>query len=598
MQAYPVRHAALSAAAAAVFALALGACGHGKQDDVGEKPRPVTYANPVDLDYRFALADHSHAHGRSAREAADPTLVAHDGTYWLFASKVGGYWRSDDLLHWKRIEAASYPAEEYAPTVAVVNGKWLLATSNGKALYVSDDPATGTWKKIRELPEWADPMIFQDSDGRVYMYAGSSPDQPIIGVELDRQDNFKPIGRPAALIPALDPVRHGWETFLPLGTDEQIRSAPEVPWMEAPWMTKHNGTYYLQYAAPGTQLPTYADGVYTSNSPLGPFRYQSNSPISARTTGFLTSAGHSSTAEGPGGSMWRMTTTLVGVRFGFERRLGLYPTGFLPNSSGPDLMVTNTYLGDYPQLAPGTAKAPLADNLAGWMLLTLRKPAKASSTLNGKFSVSKAFDEDIRTWWAASTGRPGEWLQVDMGKLMRIEAVQVNFADEGSTAHGRVNDAYRYMLEVSDDGRSWKPLLDRTKSRRDAPHDYAQLPAPVKGRFVRITNHHTPAGAIFSVSGLRVFGSAEGLPPAPVAMPKVARAKSGRVAEISWSPSKGAQFYIVRYGVRPGALMQNVQVYDGVKSSIPGLNAGTAYYFTVDAVNESGVARGDKVARD
>ena len=39
-------------------------------------------------------------------------------------------------------------------------------------------------------------------------------------------------------------------------------------------MNKHNGKYYLQYAAPGTQFNVYADGVYIGETPLGPFEYK------------------------------------------------------------------------------------------------------------------------------------------------------------------------------------------------------------------------------------------------------------------------------------------------------------------------------------
>ena len=36
------------------------------------------------------------------------------------------------------------------------------------------------------------------------------------------------------------------------------------------------------------------------------------------------------------------------------------------------------------------------------------------------------------------------------------EAVQINFADEGSTAMGRSHDVYGYVLGMSLDGKSWK----------------------------------------------------------------------------------------------------------------------------------------------
>ena len=48
---------------------------------------PTTFCNPVNINYRFSFVPPSH------REAADPTMVVHNGTYWLFPSKSGGYWQ-------------------------------------------------------------------------------------------------------------------------------------------------------------------------------------------------------------------------------------------------------------------------------------------------------------------------------------------------------------------------------------------------------------------------------------------------------------------------------------------------------------------------
>ena len=59
------------------------------------------------------------------------------------------------------------------------------------------------------------------------------------------------IGEPFACFRA-DYAQHGWER-----RGEDNLGAPtgaafqEGPWLEGSWMTKHRGTYYLQYAAPG-----------------------------------------------------------------------------------------------------------------------------------------------------------------------------------------------------------------------------------------------------------------------------------------------------------------------------------------------------------
>ncbi len=51
-----------------------------------------TFCNPLNLNYRF-MTDLP-----SRREAADPVILLFKDQYYLFASKSGGYWFSNDLL--------------------------------------------------------------------------------------------------------------------------------------------------------------------------------------------------------------------------------------------------------------------------------------------------------------------------------------------------------------------------------------------------------------------------------------------------------------------------------------------------------------------
>ena len=321
--------------------------------------------------------------------------------------------------------------------------------------------------------------------------------------------------------------------------------------------------------------------------------YAPYSPFTQRMTGFLGGTGHGSICQDAQGNYWHADTALVGVRAGFERRVAIFPTGFVPNPGGPDQIVSQTYLGDYPQYVPGVAANPLQDNSPGWMLLSYKKPATASSSLE-KYTPDLAFDEDIRTWWSAATGNPGEWLSVDLGKKCQIQAVQINFADQGSTVLGRMrNDAYQYLLEISDDGQTWTPCISRKDNTRDAPHEYIQLDAPVLARYVKLTNLHTPGGASFSVSGLRLFGNGLGQPPAQVDGVTAQRTPEKRHATISWNPVANADFYIIRYGIAPDRLFLNVQVDGSQKTyTLPGLNTDVDYNVTVDAVNDCGITSG------
>ena len=219
-----------------------------------------------------------------------------------------------------------------------------------------------------------------------------------------------------------------------------ITSAANIgPWIEGPWLIKAQGRYYLQDSCPATEHSSYNNGLFVGNSPLGPFEYALYSPFSFKPTGFITGAGHSCTFQAKNGEYWHITTMTISQRDIFERRLGLFPVSICSDGQ----MSVNTYLGDYPQYVPGHSRDAGQGASPGWMLLSYSKPASASSTLGAtagrKFAVENAFDENVRTWWSAKTGDAGEWIKVDLAHICRIEALQMNFADEGSTQLGEAS---------------------------------------------------------------------------------------------------------------------------------------------------------------
>lgn len=250
-------------------------------------------------------------------------------------------------------------------------------------------------------------------------------------------------------------------------------------------------------------------------------------------------------------------------------------------------LIADTYLGDYPRYIGGKRE------LTGWMLLSRRKSVTVSSALEG-YQAENANDEDIRTWWSAQSGEPTEWLQMDLGGTKTIEAVQLNFADQDSAGRGISRDVYRYIVEGSADGNSWRSLIDQSTGGRDAPHDYRVLAKPELARYIRVKNVHTPDNGKFSLYDLRVFGHGQGQRPAPVGPVAAARQPDdARRASLSWKPVKNTDFYIVRLGVRPDLMSQNFQVYDDASTvTVGSLNSGQKYYVAVDAGNEQGITRG------
>jgi xylan 1,4-beta-xylosidase len=532
--------------------------------------RPRTFANPINIDYRFMLDS------PSRREAADPVILLFKDEYYLFASKSGGYWHSTDMLDWKFVKPEGLPIEAYAPAVMAYDGA-LYYTACNIGLFRTTDPKSGKWESLGKPFDVGDPDLFADEDGEVYLYYGLSYNGAIYGMELDPKNQFRRMGEPFLCFRA-NYASHGWER-----RGEANLGAPtgpgfqEGPWLEGSWMTKHAGTYYLQYAAPGTEFRTYADGVYTAASPRGPFTYAPYSPFSHKPTGFITAAGHSATFADKQGRYWHVATMRISVKHDFERRLGIFPTEF--DADGQ--LHANTLFGDYPQLATG--------GQPGWMLLSYKKRAEASSSLDG-FPPVNAFDEDVRTYWSARSDKPGEWLSVNLGKPCRIDAIQVNFAEHEATVLGRAAELYhQYRLESSLDGKNWELLVDKSENRTDVPHDYIQLPDPIVTQHVRIANVHMPGGGPFSIRDLRIFGNGQGKAPAKAPRFEAHRDPTdARDAVVRWEILPDAEGYVVRYGTAPGKLYQNLEIRGKREIALHDLNAETKYYFTVDAFNDCG----------
>jgi xylan 1,4-beta-xylosidase len=550
---------------------------------VDPEHRFATYANPMDLPYRYQGPASPGLPPAKVpyREAADPSIVWFKGLYWLFPSHSKGYWYSADMQHWSFVEASGYDVDKYAPTTVVIGDKMYLATSERvNKIWVADDLMSGHWSVAATISTgYYDPDLFLDDDGRLYMYDGLSPNHPLHAYELDPK-TFQVLGQ--VDIPASrNKDSRGWE--VPGDHNEKLASPSFV---EGSWLSKYNGHYYLEYSAPGTEFRTYANGMLVADKPMGPFIYQLYSPFAVKPTGFITGAGHGSTFRATDGRWWHVATMTISQRHIFERRLGLFPTNF----SRTGEIAVDTYLADYPHYFGGDR------GLTGWMLLSRHKPVAVSSTLEG-FPAENAVDEDVRTWWSAATGNADEWFQVDLGAKKEIEAVQINFADQDSQGFGISRDVYNYVLAVSDDGKAWHTVIDHSREGSDAPHDYEVLPTPVRARFVRLRNVHSPDSGKFSLYDLRVFGNGDGPKPAKVGAPRVQRDPTdGRKATIGWNAAKGADLFIVRFGVRPDLMNQNYQVYDGKTSvTAASLNLGAGYCFTVDAVNETGINQGDRV---
>lgn len=126
-----------------------------------------------------------------------------------------------------------------------------------------------------------DPAVFEDTDGKYYMYFGG-----IWGGQLQKWKNGEYLGEdnyPADDAPAISPkvalMADDMVSFAEEPKDAVILDEYGKPittrdndrrFFEAAWVHKYNGKYYLSYSTGDTHYIAYAIG----DNPYGPFTYQ------------------------------------------------------------------------------------------------------------------------------------------------------------------------------------------------------------------------------------------------------------------------------------------------------------------------------------
>jgi len=155
---------------------------------------------------------------------------------------------------------------------------------------------------------------------------------------------------------------------------------------------------------------------------------------------------------------------------------------------------------------------------------------------------------------------------------------------------------YRFTIEVSDDGQTWKTIVDRSNSYKDNPNAYIVLNKPVNALFVRYNNVEIP-GNNLALSEIRVFGKGFGKIPAKVKDFPVTREEDRRDATLSWKAVKSAQGYNIRWGIAPDKLYHSWLLYEVNKHFMRCLNRDTQYYFSIEAFTENGISEKSEILK-
>jgi xylan 1,4-beta-xylosidase len=261
--------------------------------------------------------------------AADPHVLLVDRTYYLYpTSHTRGYdaWTSSDLVHWKHRGSVYEDSRGgvWAPDVfhdRRGSGKFylyytvndpdaspgLLAKQIGVAM--ADRPL-GPFVDQKALATGAiDAHLFQDDDGRLYLYYVKVRD----GFKIFVQPMSTPLTKLGAAVEVLRPTEE-WEMV-----SGQVT--------EGPFMLKHGGLYYLMYSGTGANSPNYAIGYATAKSPLGPFKKYARNPIVQRGDGIF-GPGHHCVVTGPDNKLWMVYHQKYNGRINFSRFVAIDPLWF------------------------------------------------------------------------------------------------------------------------------------------------------------------------------------------------------------------------------------------------------------------------------
>ena len=460
--------------------------------------------------------------GQGGTASGDVTVLEEGGKFYMYCTG-GGAWVSDDLLNWEFHRVAGVPV---APDIVKYKGKFYLS-GNTDNLYVADNPLgpfedLGTFKNTGPVEQgWNggfDTKIFVDDDGQPYLFWPGRGISGISGVKLDPNDLTKFVGTPVHLF-GFNPM-HAWERY------GEKNEYPGVAWIEGPWVIKRNGIYYLEYSASGTQWKTYAEGYYTATSPLGPYTYAANNPLLRKTEGLVTGTAHGSIVQAPDGEWWQFYTIVLSNPPG-GRRIGMDRVRFDEDGL---MSVTVT---DSPQPAPGVKADP---NKLPSIPVTINKMlamnalSKVSSEQDG-YPAAYAVDDFSGTIWRPAADDEQPQLTIELSPATRFDVVQLFTVDGmrvmfggggrrggfGSRGVGSL-PVYKFKLETSMDGESFKTVLDCTSNIVSRDTFYEDFPA-VRARFVRLTITDWPKGAPLGVIDFTVFGRADGYEPASVATP-------------------------------------------------------------------------------
>jgi hypothetical protein len=124
------------------------------------------------------------------------------------------------------------------------------------------------------------------------------------------------------------------------------------------------------------------------------------------------------------------------------------------------------------------------------------KPTRASSYALG-FSPNLANDQDAATAWQANNDEKDSWWQLYLEHNYKVSDIKLIFPSEGN---------YRYKIEISEDGTTWKTAFDESQTTSVEKIRSHPIPGGANVNLIRITFTGLSEGKPASLAEVEVFG--------------------------------------------------------------------------------------------
>ncbi|WP_111309917.1 family 43 glycosylhydrolase [Confluentibacter sediminis] len=435
---------------------------------------------------------------------ADPTIKKFGDIYYIYAttdnemlaSGAPTVWYSEDLLNWYNYTMeippfSSMPITNFwAPDIIESeDGKYYLYFGNCEIGcniygYVSDTPV-GPWTKLdendkpvisngypREGFPSLDAQFFKDTDGKIYGYWGTWVHYNggyAVG-ELDTK------------------------TMANMVNSKNIPLDQTPDPFEAAYMMKKGNKYILMYSGDSCHDETYNVRYSYGDSPYGPFTEGANNPILSTNEDQSTHGPghHSILQEGHDYYIVYHKHDFPMTRGGLSRQVCIDKMIFENDSTIKKVVPTQKGIENI-------IKSKVPENIA------LNANVKASTyyhlkslEYDYKYKPDYATDNNNATMWKAGDNSLPQDLTIDLGSIQKIKRVTTQF--EFASYY------YQYILEYSEDGKSWKIYSD--KSKNQTPGSPMIDNNDIKARFIKLTVTGTEKSGLYAaVWNIKVYSS-------------------------------------------------------------------------------------------